>query len=742
MATVSWEVLGKQFFDQNGNEQYLALPAWGSNPRHKDIFVEVDYRRLNLVENQHGVVAQMPPSVARQMAAIYGDAATTDFWVKAIHSLSVQNPDRLPGISLHLDTGVAPEKPEDATIYGDWGGFNAVDANPDAPADPGAVWKDQLGPGRIGIFHYVLGYTTGGGSCGQGIVCGFNMTYANNAAHEFGHTLGLNHNGPYSVADEPNCKPNYPSLMNYAYYESGYMQFSDGRNFPNFNNHSLQEAIAVDPSNQPLLNALVSYFGYKVDLATGSVDWNRDGQFSPDNVRVRAYANYRPGDDCEFTRENQQDSGLLSTHSPAVVRYKNLIWVFTIDLNGKLAYNYTTQPWVCSPDVDKCPPLTFQTPGSRDLGPVAAIDAKTFRVNGTESIVLVGIRPDGSMFYTWFTADNNYNQIWGSILNIDGSSPAAGEPSLANSHDEASLVLAYKGTDDIVHLRSFTGHSWTPEQQVVVGGNPTPIYPNTSPSIAFTYLPIGIVAGQEHLVGAFIDAQGYIQFYTPQFPGHNWGRLPIPYDYMYSTAGRPVMAWAPGPGEGGLMTLGTSGGVATASTGSSRSTGTTTSSRTGSTVRDHRTGTTPPVSVEAPPAPAPPPTSQPISSGRLYILFFEYNAPPPGYPATNAVKMAMSYVSPSDGKLHIGLNSYFDNVWSYAYGVSLVTPSDVGLRAAETYSIHKPESENHVFFRPHADGMADLTYKNYDDWKTLGWGTCAIVAYWQANSPVKCADPW
>jgi hypothetical protein len=624
-----------------------------------------------------------------------------------------------------------------------------VDATADAPADVGAVWKDQLGPGRMGIFHYVLGYQGGGGSCGQGIVCAFNMMSASNSIHEFGHTLGLNHNGPNTVVDEPNCKPNYPSIMNYAYIESGYMQFSDGRNFPNFNNHSLQETNAVDPSNQALLTALSGYFGYKVDNAAGNVDWNRDGMFSPANARVRAYANFKPGNDCEFTREGEQDSGLLSTVSPAVVRYKGLIWIFTIGLDGKLTYAYTTQPWNCSPDVDACPVPKFQTPGTRDLGPVAAIDAKTFRVNGIESIVLAAIRPDGSMLYTWLTADNNWMQTWGSILPIEGSSPAAGEPSLANSHDEASLVLAYKGTDNVVHLRSFTGHSWTPEKQVVVGGSPVAVYPNTSPAVVFTYLPIGIVAGQEHLVGAFIDAQGYIQFYTPQFPGQHWGRLPIPYDYISSTIGRPVMAWAPGPGDGGVMTLGTSG-AATTSSSRSATTSTVRDHRTGSTVRDHRTETTvgdhrtgsaPPISVGTPPPPAPP-SPQPITTGRFYVLFFEYTVPPEGYPATNAVRMAMSYVSPYDGKLHIGLNSYFDNVWSYAYGISLVTPSDVGLRAAETYSIHKPAAENHVSFRPHADGMADLTYKNYDDWKTIGWGTCAIVAHWQADSPVKCADPW
>ncbi len=131
----------------------------------------------------------------------------------------------------------------------------------------------------------------------------------------------------------------------------------------------------------------------------------------------------------------------------------------------------------------------------------------------------------------------------------------------------------------------------------------------------------------------------------------------------------------------------------------------------------------------------------PLATGRLYILFLDYQPPPPGYPATNPVRMAMSHVT-SDGRLRIGLNSYFDNVWAYAYGMSLVTPSEAALRAAITFSIHKPEAENHVFFRPHADGMADLPYTDYDDWKTLGWGTCTTVAHVQTTGRVMCAPPW
>jgi hypothetical protein len=40
--------------------------------------------------------------------------------------------------------------------------------------------------------------------------------------HEFGHTLGLNHGG--AETDAINCKPNYISVMNYAFSDVGIRQ--------------------------------------------------------------------------------------------------------------------------------------------------------------------------------------------------------------------------------------------------------------------------------------------------------------------------------------------------------------------------------------------------------------------------------------------------------------------------------------------------------------------------------------
>lgn len=99
----------------------------------------------------------------------------------------------------------------------------------------------------------------------------------------------------------------------------------------------------------------------------------------------------------------------------------------------------------------------------------------------------------------------------------------------------------------------------------------------------------------------------------------------------------------------------------------------------------------------------------------------------------------MSYVDTS-GTLRIGLDSFFDNQWSFAYGIDLLQPGEIALRAAETYSIRSVV--NKVYVRPHADGIVNLPYKNFDDWKVLAWGSCAVVAHWQTGlMKVGCAPP-
>src|SRR5262245_57805565 len=66
------------------------LPRWGANPRHKDVFVEVDYT-----------------SDFSSQPFTAGDAAAAQALYNTGSGADLQNPDGLPGAKLHLDIGVA-----------------------------------------------------------------------------------------------------------------------------------------------------------------------------------------------------------------------------------------------------------------------------------------------------------------------------------------------------------------------------------------------------------------------------------------------------------------------------------------------------------------------------------------------------------------------------------------------------------------------------------------------------------
>lgn len=686
----SWEVLGfdGRLYGLEGG-QPLPLPTWGANPRHKDVFVEVDFRRLDKAENDSNLASKMNAANARAMAAIYADDATTDSGVRLRHARSVKNPDGRPGISLHLDTGVPPETPADATIYGDWGGYTAVNAVPDPgqpgsfiPQTPTAIWREQMAKARHGIFHYVLGYTTGGGACYlSSIACGFNFDSTYNSVHEFGHTFNLDHAGRPGSA-EPNCKPNYPSGMNYA----GTSQFSDGRALSTLNNHALIETGALSPNHQ-LLPRLRDAFRYTVDPSTGSVDWNRDGRFSPPGSPVRAYANYQPGGNCEFTRAGSTPIGMTSNRSPAIVRFDNHLWVFAVTPEKKLIYTYTPQPFVC-PNIDRCPAPAFHPFSERGAGQIEGVDAVTMTVAGRRFLLIVGLRTDGSLFETFMETRAGLF-VW-SGTNAIPASPAGGEPSLAVSHNGSSVALAYRGRDGAVRYRFRTPSGFGNERTVMTGGQPLAMPPHASPSLAFARLrlPTDIALDTEHLIGAFI-ARG-VELYAFDGRSQDWSKLAIPYSPMPApgspvqrfATGRPALAWV-GPASGAA----TNGSWAPAN-----------------------------------------PTTYP----RLYVIYIERGQPNPSHPMPNPVRMALSYVDAA-GTLRIGLDSYFDNMWSYAHGLDLLHPGEVGLRAAETYVI-KGAPWNQVYLRPHADGMADQTYRNHDDWRMLGWGACNTLSSVQPDA--------
>ena len=269
----SWETSG---FDADGNGTIdVNLPAMGANPRHKDLFVELDTANGRTLGRED----------IRAMKDAFAAAPRT-------------NPDGVDGITLHVDTGTAvdPSAREGQLLgtcndgidnRGDGvadaadgdcsaalgsSGNEYLDASVEDPlppncqngvdddgdglpdaTDPDCLAGDNLGggnaittapaicnlnaafyttklanfdPNRLPIFRYAISTpgSTGCDSGGQAEIGGNDFVDHNGDGgtimHEMGHTLALRHGG----FEDLNCKPNLVSVMSY------FSQFGVGKN--------------------------------------------------------------------------------------------------------------------------------------------------------------------------------------------------------------------------------------------------------------------------------------------------------------------------------------------------------------------------------------------------------------------------------------------------------------------------------------------------------------------------------
>jgi uncharacterized repeat protein (TIGR01451 family) len=302
----AWEING---YDHNGDGVIdVDLPAMGANPYRKDLFLELDY----MVGPGHD---HMPNQNA--VAAV----------VRAFANAPVANPDGTFGIQLHVDVGTAYgqgviQVTGDGGVTGTYGnhggggeqimegGNEVIDfAAPGAPGRTSFFTLKSMDPIRDSIFRYGMfahqtnarraendctsglargtanmmvtlgGLREDGTSCWAPDAAGNSVGSENQQAgtlmHEFGHLLGLPHGG----ADGVNDKPNYLSVMNYAFQGCrvpsspslfvspvipggcDFSRFRLPRPPGRLNENSLDECRGMDGGA----------FGY------GPVDWNGDG---------------------------------------------------------------------------------------------------------------------------------------------------------------------------------------------------------------------------------------------------------------------------------------------------------------------------------------------------------------------------------------------------------------------------------------------------------------------------------
>ena len=262
----SWEMYG---YDADGDGAIdVDYPAMGANPNHKDVFVEMDY---------------MPGEL--------GSDEDLDRIVQSFAALKISNPDRKPGINLHLDAGSAR-----SARYNLGGGNEVSHQGLRNMGDWARIKAHNFDPAREGIFHYMIwgDYHGNNSSSGMGykhkagFVVTVGKTYWGGASsdirvgtflHELGHNLGLDHGGN----DAENSKPHYFSVMNYDYQLTG-VPMKDGTFYFGY---SQTDALSLDESALSERRG----FGFKAHgylyegkPADRNIDFNHNGKI--DDVPV------------------------------------------------------------------------------------------------------------------------------------------------------------------------------------------------------------------------------------------------------------------------------------------------------------------------------------------------------------------------------------------------------------------------------------------------------------------------
>ena len=238
-----WESCG---YDYNHDGLVdVDLPEMGVNPLHKDVFVEVDYMEDKVCFLGACIIGHTHKPNPDAIAEV----------VKAFADAPVGNVDGIHGINLHIDFG--SDTP--MTSGKNWGAFSRSNSLPHSEfiteADLLTLKQNptNFDPARQKIFHYSVfahflgnppptcisgislgipnanfiitlggwGYQGGQDVCsrdpGGWRAIGTRFQQAGTFMHELGHNLGLHHGGN----DDIKGKPNYLSVMNYAFQTRG-----------------------------------------------------------------------------------------------------------------------------------------------------------------------------------------------------------------------------------------------------------------------------------------------------------------------------------------------------------------------------------------------------------------------------------------------------------------------------------------------------------------------------------------
>ena len=265
-----WEETG----DLDGDDQMeLDLPAMGADPMHKDIFVEIDWMKCDPDDSPPWL-----PVVPGDIYALNPNPLALNWVVQAFASAPVTNPDGTAGINLHIDAGRDSQMKPDGETWEDLSRSSAVRGVPNFVGGSDGVFswmafenikKTNFDAARRAVFHYCVYASSGGPGSSTGVSRGHGASdfivsagsgtsrltpqqEAGTFMHELGHNLGLGDGG----GDAVKYKPNYLSVMNYAFQLTGLLTsgIPSGEAFPGRTGLLDYSRNALDPLNENSLD--------------------------------------------------------------------------------------------------------------------------------------------------------------------------------------------------------------------------------------------------------------------------------------------------------------------------------------------------------------------------------------------------------------------------------------------------------------------------------------------------------